>query len=80
MKATIIVSIVLCLVVGGIAGWALRGITSASKAPAMINITQDDSRSSSRIAVYDSGTLMIADYNPMSDGGSVEHISKRSIK
>lgn len=82
MKATIIVSIVLCLLIGGIAGWALKGAVSGSTSATMLNITdaERDSTASSRIAIYDGGTLIVADYNPMYNGGTIEHLAKRKVK
>jgi len=82
MKATIIVLAVLCLVLGGIAGWALRSVTARSGPTAMVDITprSPDNWGSSRIAIYDGGTLTVADYNPAADGGSVEHVHRLKIK
>ena len=85
MKATIIVSIALCLVIGGIAGWALRGLATHGRGSvSMVDITPEPQRSlssgNSLIAVYDSGTLTIAEYNPSYNGGAIEHIAKSNIK
>ena len=81
MKATIIVLCVLCIVVGGIAGWATRGLFAKSAGPASImNLTSEPDTSNSRIAVYDGGMLIVADYNPMYNGGTIEHVTKLKIK
>ncbi|MDO8682808.1 MAG: hypothetical protein Q7N50_04935 [Armatimonadota bacterium] len=78
MKTTVIILIGLCLILGGIAGWALRGVTTMSKAPAMINITPESYSDWNRIAIYDGGMLIVADYN--SSPGTIEIITKRRIK
>lgn len=63
MKATIVVSIILCLVVGGIAGWALRGARSHPSAVRMMDITPADWELQSRLAILDGKTLTIVNYD-----------------
>ncbi|MDO8587121.1 MAG: hypothetical protein Q7T82_08790 [Armatimonadota bacterium] len=79
MKATIIVSIALCLVVGGIAGWALRGLTAhPSSEVAMADITPLDVSGGSRLAIYDSGVLSVVWCDR--DGGKISEPQTRKIK
>jgi hypothetical protein len=67
MKATIVVSIILCLVVGGIAGWALRGARSHPSAASMMNITPAGYYSENRIAILEGKTLTIVNYDFQKD-------------
>jgi len=62
MKITIIILVVLCLVVGAIAGWGIRGRFGSSGQAAMLDITPPSMSDGgdSRIAIYDGGTLTIA--------------------
>ena len=77
MKVTIIILIALCLVVGGIVGWAMRGHFSPSGQAVMLDITPPSMSDGgdSRMAIYEGGTLTIAVCD--ADGGIVEVHAKK---
>jgi len=79
MKATIIVSIALCVVIGGIAGWALRGVTAhPSSGVSVVDITPPDVSSGSRLAIYDNGVLSVVFCDR--DGGKISEPQTRKIR
>jgi len=62
MKATIIVAAVLCVVVGGIVGWALRGIVAKPAAPPVVlNITPKDFPGN-RLAFISGNKITVVEY------------------
>jgi hypothetical protein len=62
MKSTMIILAVLCLLIGGIAGWGIKGRFTPSGQAAMLDITPPSMSDGgdSRMAIYDGGTLTIA--------------------
>jgi hypothetical protein len=62
MKSTMIVLAVLCLLIGGVAGWGIKGRFTPSGQAAMLDITPPSMSDGgdSRIAIFDGNSLTIA--------------------
>jgi len=80
MKATIIVVALLCVVVGGIAGWALRGALAKPAAPIVLDITPVqllDTRSN-RLALISGNKVTVVEY--WEPTGEIQVKASRKIK
>ena len=64
MKATVILLAALCLVVGAIVGWGLKGRFAGTGQAAMIDITPPEltDAGNSRIAVFDGKSVTVVEY------------------
>jgi len=78
MKATIIVAAVLCVVVGGIAGWALRGAAAKPAAPVVLNLTPKDWDLMNRLAFISGNKVTVVEYD--SNSKEIEISASRQIK
>ena len=64
MKATVVLIAVVCLLVGGIVGWGLKGRLAPTGQAAMIDITPAEltDAGNNRLAVFDGRTMTVVEY------------------
>ena len=80
MKATIIVAAVLCVVVGGIVGWAMRGAFARPAAPIVLDITPTElaDSGSNRLALISGNKMTVVEY--WEHTGEIQIKASRKIK